>query len=316
MGPVAQPWGQAERRLGVGIGLRSELLARGLAPRSATQYVRVIRKAERWCEENGLDLATVTGPQIMEFVHMQPRGWSTRKMLRSALGHYWAIVGRENPPNGIKLPPQPRMVCRALEPREATVLAAAATMRHDLKGLAVLFGLYLALRREEIARTKWDDFRPDLSELYVIGKKAVSAWVPVHPRLGDRLSRWERTSPYVFPSVKPGRDHVGPSTIWEWSRQVAEEAGLPPVAPHVLRHTALAHANDATKDLRAVQQFARHSDPHITSGYTRVTQDRLMAVVMSLDFIHPARRPHAASRSAWPMEEDQEDDPRPWLSSA
>ena len=45
-----------------------------------------------------------------------------------------------------------------------------------------------------------------------------------------------------------------------------------------LRHTCLTVANDTTHDLRAVQEFARHSDPDTTSGYTRVTGDRLSSI--------------------------------------
>lgn len=281
--------------------LRAQLLTLGLAPRTATVYVRVIRRADEWCEANGYDLATVPAPALMEYVHQQPRGWATRKNLRSGLKHYWDLVGRTDQPTGIRLPPQPRMVCRALSDGEAGVLARAAAMRRDEKGLAVLVGLFMALRREEIAKLRWQDFRPDFSECYVIGKKAVCAWVPVHPWLADRLDNWPRSDAWVFPSKRKNRDHVGPSTIWTWSRLVAEEAGLPPVAPHILRHTSLAQANDRTKDLRAVQQFARHSDPHQTSGYTRVTQERLQAVVASLDFMHlhsPKAKPEKANRAS------------------
>jgi len=65
---------------------------------------------------------------------------------------------------------------------------------------------------------------------------------------------------------------------------VATEAGVNGVTPHILRHTSLSTANDATGDLRTVQAFARHSSPLTTSGYTRATKARMQAVVEALDF--------------------------------
>lgn len=70
--------------------------------------------------------------------------------------------------------------------------------------------------------------------------------------------------------------------------------GLAPVtaacyARTALRHTALATANDATRDLRAVQEFARHARPETTALYTRVTARRLMEVAMSIDYRTPPK---------------------------
>jgi hypothetical protein len=68
---------------------------------------------------------------------------------------------------------------------------------------------------------------------------------------------------------------VHPTTVWSWVRKVSTEAGLDAVPTHTLRHTALAIGNDATGDLRAVQDFARHAEVDTTAGYTRSTAERL-----------------------------------------
>jgi integrase len=52
----------------------------------------------------------------------------------------------------------------------------------------------------------------------------------------------------------------------------------------VLRHTALAEANDRSRDLRTVQEIARHSRPETTAGYTRTTSRRMAAVVAMIDY--------------------------------
>lgn len=67
--------------------------------------------------------------------------------------------------------------------------------------------------------------------------------------------------------------------------QVADAAGVVGMTPHRLRHTSLTWAVDAGKQLRDVQQFARHSDPAMTAKYTRTTSRKLREVVDALDFL-------------------------------
>ena len=75
-----------------------------------------------------------------------------------------------------------------------------------------------------------------------------------------------------------------PSTIWDWTSRVAEAAGLGHVQTHQLRHTSLTTALDNTGNLRSVMEFARHSRPQTTAGYTRTTKEQLLAVMEALDF--------------------------------
>jgi site-specific recombinase XerD len=56
------------------------------------------------------------------------------------------------------------------------------------------------------------------------------------------------------------------------------------VPTHVLRHTAIATLNDATHDLRAAQEFARHLSPETTVLYTRVSRRRLIEAVAAIDY--------------------------------
>jgi integrase len=88
---------------------------------------------------------------------------------------------------------------------------------------------------------------------------------------------------FVFPGRRIGTP-VSAATIWAWVRLVAEEAGLPPVPCHVLRHTCLSTANDATGDLRAVQALAGHIKVETTTRYTRLSRRRLEGAVMALDY--------------------------------
>lgn len=254
----------------------------GLAARTVTYYVRRAEHADRWLREQGSDLARSKAALIGAYASTLPNSHSTRGQVASALGHYWEWVQRPSPPiKAIRVPTQPTMLCRALEPEQAARLKMVASGWWP-EGISVLFGLYLALRREEIAKAEWSRFDPAAEWYTVTGKNSKTATLPVHPTLKAELTRHRKVGGWIF----PGRygEHVAPATVWDWTRQVAREADLPYLTTHQLRHTALATANDNLGDLRAVMEFARHSDPSVTSGYTRTTQRRLEDVMRSLRY--------------------------------
>ncbi len=268
--------------MGTVAGTTAWLLALGLAPKTARLYARNIVAAESWCAGQLLDLATVKPEQVVDLANTKPLTHSSRTILRASLRHYWEHVERDDPPlRAVRVPPAPRQVCRALEEDDARILAKAARARRDRKGLAVILGLYGAMRREEIATMPWAWLR-DPGYVRVFGKGAKERCIPLHPVAAQALTWVPRTCSYVFPGRYGG--HVSPATIWAWVREVSEDAGVPMVPPHVLRHTSLATANDNTGDLRAVQAFAGHAKPETTAGYTRANGRRLAAVVASLDY--------------------------------
>lgn len=265
--------------------LLAGLEAEGLAPRTVSSYVRVLVAAEAWCEERCVDLRTAAPADVRAWAEaMVPFTTSSRRMARNALGHYWRIHRRSDPPlYAVRVPRKARAVCRALEIDEASRMAKAARARMDAPGLAALLALYLALRRFEIAKLRWDDFEAD-GWLRIVGKRDQSAMLPVHPVIHETIAAIGRSdAEWVFPGRKAG-SHVTPATVWNWVREVAADAGVENITTHRLRHTALATANDATGDLRAVQGFARHASPETTAIYTRATAKRLTAVMEALDY--------------------------------
>ena len=116
-----------------------------------------------------------------------------------------------------------------------------------------------------------------------MGKLEIEATLPVHPVVREVLL----PKMTAFPSVFPGRStmHVSPGTISKWVALVGTEAGIENLAPHRLRHTAIATVNDATGDLRLAQEFARHADITTTQIYTRVRRDRLLRAIDTLNYL-------------------------------
>jgi integrase/recombinase XerD len=174
------------------------------------------------------------------------------------------------------------MVCRAIEVEEAAVLVEMAKGWWP-EGGAVLFGMYLALRRSEIAAAEWERFDEDMEWYTVTGKFDKTATLPVHPVLADELAPHRGTG-YVFPGRKNVREYVSPATIWHWTKRVGREAGIDNLRTHQLRHTSLTTAHDNTRDLRSVMKFARHKKPQTTAGYTRTTKAQLLEVSEALEY--------------------------------
>lgn len=259
------------------------LIGEGLKESTIRMYAAYIETAEAWMRNHHTTLAWAAPSHVAEFASQKVAfSHSSRGQCAAAFRHFWTWVGRTNPPvKAIRVPSQPEMVCRAVEEIDARALAKTAIGWWP-KGTAVLFGLYLALRRTEIAAAEWSRFSSDMEWYTVIGKRDKTATLPVHPILQSELAA-HRGNGWIF----EGRfgSHVNPATIWEWTKEVAAEAGLPEFTTHQLRHTALTTANDNMGDLRAVQTFARHSKPETTAGYTRTRQNTLREVSDHLDYL-------------------------------
>lgn len=262
-------------------GFREHLLYAGLADGSIRNYVQVVTRAEAWCQIHDLNLAMLSGSEARALADAWAEGRSSKKLLQASLGHYWEWAGREDPPTkAIRVPRRAQGRCRALEPGDATILAKAARAHGGSAGLAVAIGLYAGLRREEIAKLRWGNVTDQY--LSVTGKGNRERDVPVHRTLALMLADYPRQADYVFPGRFGGQ--ASPATIWQWTRQLADAAGVGLVSTHILRHTCLAEINDRTGDLRATQQVAGHQRPETTALYTRARGRRLEAAVAAIDY--------------------------------
>lgn len=260
------------------------LVSVGLSVKTIDTYLRCIRKAAARLADMGGDLDTADAYQLASVSALTPLTHSMRGQLRSALAHYYDYLDRRDAPlRAVRVPPQPKMVNKALEPDETVRLLKIARERWP-EGGVVLLGLYLGLRRAEIACAEWERFDDKMEWYTVLGKGDKTATVPVHPVLADLLAP-RRGSGYMFPGRPGVRAHIAPATVQAWTLALADDAGVGKVTPHQLRHTALTAALDGTQDLRSVMMWARHERPQTTVGYTRTTKDQLRRVSDALDWM-------------------------------
>lgn len=282
--------------------ITQHLVGQGLSDRSVQQYRGQMLRAGKWFEfEASTTVDDAKPTDVARWCREAvANSRSSRMLAKRALGYYWELTGRADPPTmAIRVPPKPRYRCRALSVERSQKLSVAAVEWEDgPEGLAVLLGLYPpVLRRFEIAAMRWDGIDGD-GWLTLIGKYDVEATIPVHSIVLERLAWWRDVytpsagptdsgcrpgEKYLFQG-RQGRDHVTPATVWQWVKRVAKEAGIGDLTTHELRHTGLANLNDMFENLRATQAIARHADPTTTAIYTRATRATLAAMVRDFHY--------------------------------
>lgn len=264
------------------------LIGRRLGQKTIARYKRWVADADEWLTRQGTTLDEASATDIREWSEQRVKNsHSSRGQASAALRHYWDMTERPRPPVGaIIIPPAPDYECRAIEEAQARDVVKVS-LGWWMEGTVTLSAMYLALRRFEIAKMEWARFTDDLTEYRVTGKYSKTKTLPVHPILVSELEDKRNGSPWVFPGRFPGR-HIADATVGTWIEKVGWAAGIDHLEPHELRHTALATANDEMGDLRAVQTFARHSDPSTTAIYTRTKKKRLREVSDSLNYLGDA----------------------------
>lgn len=269
------------------------LLGQGYSDRTRRQYAAEVTRLHRWAETRGVDPAELTGPQLARYAQTRPNTWSTRHLIVSATRCWIRFLGRTDDPTlAVRRGPQPQMRCRALEDPDAERLMRAVLQAAPRERAAALLMMQQALRRQEVAALEWRHVEAfGFREIRIFGKGLTEYVHPLHPLVATALRELRLVTPggQVFPGEN-GRVHVTGHTVYKWILRLSDEAGLPRVAPHRLRHTALTVALEATEDLRAVQDFGRHERPETTAKYTRASQRRLDRVVMSVNYLRPRQQ--------------------------
>ena len=255
-------------------------LAAGYSAGTCAAYTRALRWARAGLAELGATLDDVSAPVLGGYAESLPATSTSRSGLRSALSGIWRLTGHIGPIDVIRVPRRPQMRSRTLEECPAGRLCAAGATRGDRKGLAVAVGLYTGMRPAEIASLRWSEVH--CGWISFIRKGNVEREVPIHPNLDAILDAARTAGEFVF--LSPSGGPISRPTLARWVREVACDAGIGDVTAHILRHTSLTAALEATHDLRAVQGLAGHVFPQSTAGYARVSRVRTAEAVGSLDY--------------------------------
>jgi integrase/recombinase XerD len=118
---------------------------------------------------------------------------------------------------------------------------------------------------------------------------ALAEWLGPSGRPHLEPDRWSRRgdAEAVFLNQRGAR--LTRQSAWSVVKRYGRLAGIPAddLSPHVLRHSCATHLLDHGADLRIVQELLGHASVSTTQVYTKVSQERLVAVYRDA---HPRAR--------------------------
>ena len=160
----------------------------------------------------------------------------------------------------------------------------------EIRDMAIVELMYSSgLRVSETVNINISDFEENMSFLRVLGKGSKTRLVPMGRfainAINDWLNEREKISnntDALFLNSKGSRISV--RSIQLRLKKMAIKQGLPPVHPHMLRHSFATHMLESSGDLRTIQELLGHSSLSTTQIYTKLDYQHLAKIY---DKSHP-----------------------------
>ena len=160
----------------------------------------------------------------------------------------------------------------------------------EIRDMAIVELMYSSgLRVSETANINIGDFEENKSFLRVLGKGSKTRLVPMGRFAINAINNWlmERekilnNTDALFLNSKGTRLTV--RSIQLRLKKMAVKQGLPPIHPHMLRHSFATHMLESSGDLRTIQELLGHSSLSTTQIYTKLDYQHLAKIY---DLAHP-----------------------------
>ena len=191
----------------------------------------------------------------------------------------------------VKAPKSPSYLPEVLSPEDVSqLLNFKPTDVLEIRDLAIVELMYSSgLRVSETANINLDDFEEEMSFLRVLGKGAKTRLVPIGRYAKNAIDNWinerikySEDTNALFINLKGSRLSV--RSIQLRLKRLALKQGLPPVHPHMLRHSFATHMLESSGDLRTIQELLGHSSLSTTQIYTKLDYQHLVKIY---DRAHP-----------------------------
>ena len=160
----------------------------------------------------------------------------------------------------------------------------------EIRDMAIVELLYSSgLRVSETVNINMGDFEEDMTFLRILGKGAKTRIVPLGKFAVNAINNWiiERDKivtkrEALFLNSKGARLSI--RSIQLRLKKMATKQGLPPIHPHMLRHSFATHMLESSGDLRTIQELLGHSSLSTTQIYTKLDYQHLVKIY---DQAHP-----------------------------
>jgi len=267
---------------------------KGLSKNTTNSYRRDLNKFSKFLEVSGVnDFENLTEEMCSAWIadlflhNISAR--SIQRHISSAKGFFNYLqksgLVTDSPFELINSPKSPSYLPNILSPEEVSqLLNFKPKNAQEKRDLAIIELIYSSgLRVSEAVNTNLKDFEDNKNFLRVLGKGSKTRLVPVGRYAQSAINDWmiEREKlatkdDALFINLRGSR--ITTRSVQERLKNIAIVQGLPPVNPHMLRHSFATHLLESSGDLRSIQELLGHSSLSTTQIYTRLDYQHLIKV--------------------------------------
>ena len=267
---------------------------KGLSKNTTSSYQRDLNKLSKFLQAsdingfNGLS-EEICSAWIADLFQHNVSARSIQRHISSAKGffNYLKKIGlvTDSPFDLISSPKSPSHLPSVLSPEEVSqLLNFKPKNAQEKRDLAIIELIYSSgLRVSEAVNVNLNDFEDNKNFLRVLGKGSKTRLVPVGRYAQNAINEWvverEKLSTNdnaLFVNLRGNR--ISTRSVQERIKNIAIMQGLPPVNPHMLRHSFATHLLESSGDLRSIQELLGHSSLSTTQIYTRLDYQHLIKV--------------------------------------
>ena len=267
---------------------------KGLSENTAKAYQRDLNKFSNFLESISIEsLENISEEKcsawIADLFQNNVSARSIQRHISSAKGFfsYMKKIGlvQTSPFELINSPKSANHLPNILSPEEVSqLLNFKPKNSQDKRDFAIIELIYSSgLRVSEAVNSNLSDFEDNNNFLRVIGKGSKTRLVPVGRFAQNAIKEWisERkkiltSDDALFVNLRGSR--ISTRSVQERIKNIALKQGLPPVNPHMLRHSFATHLLESSGDLRSIQELLGHSSLSTTQIYTRLDYQHLIKV--------------------------------------
>ena len=267
---------------------------KGLSENTAKAYQRDLKKFSKFLESIAIDsLENISEEKcsawIADLFQNDVSARSIQRHISSAKGFfsYMKKIGlvQSSPFELINSPKSPNHLPNILSPEEVSqLLNFKPKNSQDKRDFAIIELIYSSgLRVSEAVNSNLSDFEDNNNFLRVIGKGSKTRLVPVGRFAQNAIKEWISARKKILTSddalfVNLRGSRISTRSVQERIKNIALKQGLPPVNPHMLRHSFATHLLESSGDLRSIQELLGHSSLSTTQIYTRLDYQHLIKV--------------------------------------